>query len=278
MKELTKSWTDSIQCPIKLSSSWPAPDLETSGTTSISSQLSTTGSTRTESTTSNKPTFEEPNFTPWVQYITQVCLTLPDSMLLLLSAEWPDGPGTTETPTWKSIFRNCHQLKSSRSSGTELQFLLEDSLHNKLSKNTSTPPTLSSTRARKLSWPQRVRLQSWCAQPSVLTWVAFQSLIWVTTMDTFVFATVQSMTSSVESDKDQPSKTCHTLITQFMRTELWSVSKLSNSQENHQSDSGLDLFVVNQIFYIHSFLFPPFLWFSISKCLMNCHEMIQMKL
>lgn len=56
----------------------------------------------------------------------------------------------------------------------------------------------------------------------------------------FVFVTVQFMTSSEELDKDLHYKTCHTLIIQFMRVEHWFVLKHLNTQDNHQSDFGLD--------------------------------------
>ncbi len=74
-------------------------------------------------------------------------------------------------------------------------------------------------------------------------------------MDTFVFAMVQYMTNLVESDKDQLFKTYHTLITQFMKMELWFASKHLNSQDNHPLDSGLD-FVCSQstILYFISFI------------------------
>lgn len=181
-----------------------------------------------------------------------VCSTLPDSTPLLPSEDWPDGPDTTETLTWKSIFQNSHLPKSSKSSGTELQSLSEDSLLNKSSKNTSTHSKLFWTKVLKSSSLLQVKQPCWSAQQSVPIWVAFPFLIWVTIMDTFAFAMVQSMTSLVESDKDLLFRTCPTLITQSMKMEPLCVSKLSNSQENHLSDSGLDLFVL-----IKYFLFRP---------------------
>ena len=169
-------------------------------------------------------------------------------MPLLPLEDWPDGPDTTETLTWKSIFQNSHLPKSSKSSGTELQSLSEDSQLNKSSKNTSTQSKLFWTRALRSSSLPQVKQPCWSAQQFAPIWVASPFLIWVTTMDTFAFVTVQFMTNLVESDKDPLFRTCPTLITRFMKMELSFVSKLSNSQENHPSDSGLDLFVLIKYF------------------------------
>jgi hypothetical protein len=143
-----------------------------------------------------------------------------------LSVDWPDGPDTTGTHTWKWISRNCHLPKSSRSFGTEPLSLLEDSLLNKSSRKMSIPSKLFWTRLLKLSLLQRAKPLSLFVQQSAPIWVAFPFHIWATIMDMFAFVTVQFMTSLVESDKDLLSRTCHTLITQFTKTEPSSVSKL----------------------------------------------------
>lgn len=181
-----------------------------------------------------------------------VCWTLPDYTPLLPSEDWPDGPDTTETLTWKSIFRNSHLPKSSRSSGTELPSLSEDSQLNKSSNNTSTHSKQFWTKVLKSSSLLQVKQPCWSVQQSAPIWVASPFLIWVTIMDTFAFATVQFMTSLVESDKDPLFRTCPTLITRCMKMEPLFVSKLSNSQENHLSDSGLDLFVLIKYFLFRS--------------------------
>lgn len=245
---------DSIQFPIRLNSLSPALVQETLVIISISSQPSTTGLMKTESTTNTNLTSEELNFTHWALYIMPVCSTSPDSTQSEPLAEWTDGLVMTEILTCKSIFPNYHLPKQSKSSGTELQSLSEDLPNNKSSKKTNTQLKQFWTRALKLFWPQPVRAAFWFVQLSALIWVAFQSHIWETTTDGFAFVTVQYTTSSEESDKDPLCKTCHILITQFTRMEHWFVSKHSNSQENHLSDSGLDFVLfLNQLFYIYSF-------------------------
>ena len=226
--------------------------------TSILSPPSITGSTKTESITNTKLKSEEPNCTPSVPSTMPVCSTLPGSMPLPLLEDSPDGLDMTGTPIWKLISLNYHLPKLSRSSGTVPQSSSEDSLPNKSSRKTNTPLKPFSTRALKLSLLQLVKPLSWCAQLSALIWVAFPFHIWVTIMDTFAFVTVQCMTNSVESDKDLPSRTCHTLITQSTKTEPSSASKLSNSQENPLKDSGLDLFVLVKYFISISYSFPLF--------------------
>lgn len=252
IKERTKSLMASIPYPTRLNSLSPPPDQETSVTTSISSPLSTTGSIKTESITNTNPILEELNSTPSVLSTTQVCSTLLDSTPSVLLAEWTDGPDTTEIPTWKSISQNSLPLKSSKSCGTEPQSLSEDWLNNKSSKKTSTQLKRFSTRVQKSFWPQLAEAAFWSVQLFVPIWVVFPFHIWVTITDTSVSVTVQFTTSSVESDKDQPSRTCHTLITQSTRTALWFVLKLLSSQENHPSDSGLD-FICPKSHILYSF-------------------------
>lgn len=254
MKEPTKSWTASIQSPIKPSSSSLAPDLVTLVTTSISSLPSTTGSRKTESTTNIKSISEELNSIPSLQSTTPVCWTSLDSTPSPQSEDWLDGPDMIETPTWKSTSLNYHPPKSSKSFGTEPLSSSEDLLQNKSSNKTSTLLKLFWTRAQKLFWLQLVKLLSSCALLFALIWVAFPFLTWVTTTDMSAFATVQYTINSVESDKVQPFRTCPTLITLSTRTELWFALRHWNSQENLLLDSGLDLFVLHQIFYILLFI------------------------
>ncbi len=140
----------SIQSPTRPNSSWQAPELVTSVITSISSQRSTTGSTKTEYTTNNKPTSEELKFIHWVPSITLVCWTSPDCTPLGQLEEWTDGPDTIETPTWKSTSHHCLQPKSSRLSGTEPQSLSEDWPLKKSNKKTNTHIKPFSIRALKL--------------------------------------------------------------------------------------------------------------------------------
>lgn len=188
-----------------------------------------------------------------------VCLTSPDFTQSVLLAEWTDGLVMTEIHICKLIFQNYHLPKLSKSFGTELQSLSEDLPNNKSSKKTNTQLKQFWTRALKSFWPQQVKAAFWSVQLFVPIWVAFQFHIWETTTDGFAFATVPYTISSEESDKDQLCKTYHTLITQFTRMELWFVSKHSNSQENHLSDSGLDFVLfLNQLFYIYSLLLCNF--------------------
>ncbi len=162
-------------------------------------------------------------------------------MQLPRSADWRDGPGTTGTLTWKSIFRNCHLPRSFRLFGTALQSLSEDWLLNKLSKKTITPSKPFWTRALKLSSLQRVKPQSLYVRQYALIWDASPFHIWATIMDTYAFATVQCMTNSEESDRDLPFKICHTSTTQSTRMVPWSALRPSSSQENLPKDFGHDL-------------------------------------
>jgi hypothetical protein len=143
-------------------------------------------------------------------------------------------------------------------SGTVPLSSSEDLLPNKSSRKMITQLKPFLTRALKSSSLQPVKPPSWYAQPSAPIWVAFPFHIWATIMDMFAFATVQFMTSSVESDKDLPSRTCHILITQSTKMEPLSASKLWNSQENHPKDSGLDLFVLVKYFISISYSFRLF--------------------
>lgn len=215
---------------------------------------------KTESITNTKLKSEEPSCTLLVLSIMLVCSTLPGSMLSLPLEDLPDGPGMTGTLTCKWISQSCLLPKSSRLFGMEPPSSSEDLPPNKSNKKTSTPLRLFLTRPLKLFSHLLAKPQSWSVRQFALIWVAFPFLIWATIMDTFAFATVQFTISLVESDKDLPSRTCHTLITQSMKMEPSSASKLSNSQENPPKDSGLDLFVLVKYFIFTSY---SFLYFSL---------------
>lgn len=139
----------SILYPTRLNSLSPLPDQATSVITSISSQPLITGSMKTEYTTNNKLISEELNFIPSQPYIMPVCSTLQDSTLSEPLVEWTDGPDMIEILTWKSIFQNYLQQKSSKSFGTVLQSSLEDLLNKKSSKKTSIQPKLFLIKVQK---------------------------------------------------------------------------------------------------------------------------------
>ncbi len=125
-----------------------------------------------------------------------------------------DGPDTIETLTWKSIFLNCLQLRSSKLSGMEPQYLSEDSQENKSNKNISIQFKLFWTKVQRLFSLQQVKPAFLSALLFVHIWVVSPSHIWVTTTDTSAFAMVQCMISSEESDKVLHCKICHILTTQ----------------------------------------------------------------
>lgn len=174
---------------------------------------------RTEFIMNIKQTSEGLNSTLWLLFIMQVCSTSQDSMLLVSLAEWTDGPDMIGILTCKSTFRNCHQLKSFRLYGMELQSSSGDWPRNKSNRKMSTRLKQFWIKAQKLSSHLQERQTFWSVLLSVLTWVVSQSPIWETTTATCVSATVQSMTNSAESDKAQPFKISLTLTTQFTKME-----------------------------------------------------------